>query len=128
MPVNNDIDNNIIIDMNNLDNESISENNQYNNENINLINDNSDMNYVNIINEYSLIKSKYKQTETEINKILEKIDKNNIKIEEIKNNLSKLKEAKNKKQIDIVNLLSKKETLEEVYKNQIILLTKKILF
>ena len=128
MSVNNDIDNNIIIDMNNLDNESISENNQYNNENINLINDNSDMNYVNIINEYSLIKSKYKQTETEINKILEKIDKNNIKIEEIKNNLSKLKEAKNKKQIDIVNLLSKKETLEEVYKNQIILLTKKILF
>ena len=89
MSVNNDIDNNIIIDMNNLDNESISENNQYNNENINLINDNSDMNYVNIINEYSLIKSKYKQTETEINKILEKIDKNNIKIEEIKNNLSK---------------------------------------
>ena len=42
-----------------------------------------------------------------------------------KKKIIKLKEEKNKKQIDIVNLLSKKETLEEVYKNQIILLTKK---
>ena len=39
------------------------------------------------------------------------------KIEELKNNLTILKEEKNKKQNDIMNLLSNKESLEEIYKN-----------
>ena len=125
MSINNDIENIKTIDFNNIGNESISENNQFNNEDKRLINEYSDINYENIINDYTLIKSLYKQKKIDLNKINEKINKNNKKIEEIKVILSKLKEEKNKKQIDIVNLLSKKETLEEVYKNQIILLTKK---
>ena len=52
----------------------------------------------------------------------ERIKNNEKKIEELKNNLTVLKEEKNKKQNDIMNLLSNKESIEEIYKNQVYLL------
>ena len=55
----------------------------------------------------------------ELKEIKYKIENNNIKIEEIKLNLIKLKEQKKQNEKDIIDLLSKKESIEEVYKNQI---------
>ena len=55
----------------------------------------------------------------ELKEIKYKIENNKIKIEEIKLNLIKLKEQKKQNEKDIIDLLSKKESIEEVYKNQI---------
>ena len=55
----------------------------------------------------------------ELKEIKYKMENNNIKIEEIKLNLIKLKEQKKQNEKDIIDLLSKKESIEEVYKNQI---------
>ena len=116
MSKNEDIDN-----ANKLKNESNSET-PINDDNKIYTIEESDINEGNINNGLTKIKAKYNQTEIESKKISEKINKNNKKIEEINNILSKLKEEKNNKQLDIVNLLSKKETLEEIYKNQIAML------
>ena len=62
---------------------------------------------------------------TELKEIKNKIKVNNQKIEEIKLNLIKLKEEKNKNKKDIIDLLSKKESIEEIYKNQIFSLKNK---
>ena len=51
--------------------------------------------------------------------INERIKNNNKKIEEIKKSLLDLKEEKKQKEADIINLLSNKESIEEIYKNQI---------
>ena len=72
-----------------------------------------------IFKEYTLVRNKRNKIIDDIKNISERIKNNNLKIEEIKKNLLNLKEEKKQKQIDIVNLLSNKESLEEVYKNQI---------
>ena len=72
-----------------------------------------------IYKEYTMINNKRNKVIDDIKNINERIKNNNIKIEEIKNDLKKLKEEKNKKQTDIINLLSNKESIEEIYKNQI---------
>ena len=61
----------------------------------------------------------------ELNNIQNKIKINNNKKEQIKKNLVTLKNEKNKQQIDLINLLSKKESIEEIYKNKIFSLNNK---
>ena len=124
MSINNIIDENKMTE-NNIINKSSIDSNITENEKKGTNNEDSDINEDKASINYSKLKSKYKQNEVDLKKIKDKINKNNGKIEKIKNTLIKLKEEKNKKQIDIVNLLSKKESIEEVYKNQILLLTKK---
>ena len=75
-----------------------------------------------IFKEYTMINNRRNKTIDEIKNIKERIKNNKLKIEEIKQNLIKLKEEKRQKQADIVNLLSNKESIEEIYKNQIYLL------
>ena len=55
----------------------------------------------------------------EILNLNEKIKQNENELNDIKTNLINLKQEKKKKQEDIVNLLSNKESIEEIYKNQI---------
>ena len=71
-----------------------------------------------IFKEYTMINNRRNQTIDEIKNINERIKNNKIKIEEIKQNIVDLKEEKKQKQGDIVNLLSNKESIEEIYKNQ----------
>ena len=72
-----------------------------------------------IIDEYELMEDKKLRAMDDIKNMEERIKNNEKKIEELKNNLTLLKEEKNKKQNDIMNLLSNKESLEEIYKNQL---------
>ena len=72
-----------------------------------------------ILKEYTMINERKNKAMDDLKNINERIKNNNKKIEELKKNLIDLKEEKNKKQIDIMNLLSNKESIEEIYKNQI---------
>ena len=75
-----------------------------------------------IFKEYTLINNTRNKAIDEIKNIIERIKNNKLKIEENKEKLIDLKEEKKKKQADIINLLSNKESIEEIYKNQIYLL------
>ena len=75
-----------------------------------------------IFKEYSIINEKRNLTIDELKDINEKIKDNNSEIEDIKIQLKNLKLEKKQKQVDIVNLLSNKESIEEIYKNRIYLL------
>ena len=68
--------------------------------------------------------TKIEQINSDISNINKKLDDNIIKIEKLTEGLKKLKEDKKQKQIDIVNLLSNKESLEEIYKNKVYYLIK----
>ena len=74
--------------------------------------------------EYLMTNSKYQKTISEIDNLNKKITEGNKKIEKLTENLKKLKEDKKQKQLDIVNLLSNKESLEEIYKNKVSYLIK----
>ena len=63
-----------------------------------------------IIDEYELMEDKKLRAMDDIKNMEERIKNNEKKIEELKNNLTVLKEEKNKKQNDIMNLLSNKES------------------
>ena len=81
--------------------------------------------------EFSSIKKHKKRNRKKILKeeILsfdEKIKKNEKDMNEIKKQLISLKQEKKKKKEDIINLLSNKESIEEIYKNQIYFLVKNI--
>ncbi len=78
---------------------------------------------VSIFNEYIIIKNKKNQIIDKIKNINIRIKINKLKVEEIKKKLANLKEDKKQKQAEIVNLLSNKESIEEIYINQIHLLT-----
>ena len=69
--------------------------------------------------EYTIINDRRIKVIEDSENINERIKNNKNKIEELKNELKNLKEEKKQKQSDIVNLLSNKESLEEIYKNQI---------
>ena len=73
---------------------------------------------------YLISITKIEQINTDISNINKKLDDNNMRIEKLTENLKKLKEEKKQKQIDIVNLLSNKESLEEIYKNKVYFLIK----
>ena len=68
---------------------------------------------------YLFIISKYEKILQESSKVNKKLEENTKEIEELNNGLKKLKEEKKKMQSDIVNFLSNKESLEEIFKNQI---------
>ena len=68
--------------------------------------------------------TKIEQINSDLSNINKKLDDNIIKIEKLTEGLKKLKEDKKQKQIDIVNLLSNKESLEEIYKNKVYYLIK----
>ena len=70
-------------------------------------------------------KHPYNKLINELNKIQNNIKNNKNKIEQIKKNLIKLKTKKNKQQKDIINLLSEKESIEEIYKNKMFSLNSK---
>ena len=70
-------------------------------------------------------KSKKNKIEEEILNLNYKIKHNNNEIQEIKKKLINLKQEKKKKQEDIINLLSNKESIEEIYKNEIYFLINK---
>ena len=72
--------------------------------------------------EYLILIDKKNQSLEELKSINEKIKDNSSEIEVIKNELLNLKFEKKQKQGDIVNLLSNKESLEEIYKNKLYLL------
>ena len=76
-----------------------------------------------IFEEYTLINNRRNQVFDNIKNINIRIKNNKLKLEELKKNLNNLKKEKNQKQGDIINLLSNKESIEEIYKNQIYLLT-----
>ena len=99
-------------------NENLKKNNTHNIENKmnnHQINDkfnseNSPNNYVNSTQDK--IKLLLKEIESKLNTNLNSI-------ETVKNSLNKLKSEKNQKKSEIVNLLSNKESVEEIYKNYI---------
>ena len=68
--------------------------------------------------------SKYEQILLVSSDLYKKIEENSKMIEDLDMNLKKLKEEKKKKQADIVNYLSNKESLEEIYKNKLKFLVK----
>ena len=76
-----------------------------------------------IFNEYIIIKNKKNQIIDKIKNLNIRIKINKIKVEEIKKKLANLRKEKKQKQAEIVNLLSNKESIEEIYTNQIYLLT-----
>ena len=75
-----------------------------------------------IFREYNLINDRKLRVMDDMKNMNERIKNNKTKIEEYKNNLKELKEEKKKKQGDIMNLLSNKESIEEIYKNQLYIL------
>ena len=68
-----------------------------------------------LYNKYLLSKSQYNKKISEINDIDNKLSKNNILIEKLEKNLEKLIQEKKEKQLRLVDLLSEKESLEEIY-------------
>ena len=76
-----------------------------------------------LFNTNIIIKNKKNQTIDRIKNINIRLKINKLKVEKIKTKLTNLREEKKQKQADIVNLLSNKESIEEIYKNQIYLLT-----
>ena len=78
-----------------------------------------------ILKEYSIINNKRSILLEDLKIINEKIVKNNDLIERNKKQLDELKSEKKRKQNDIVNLLSNKESIEEIYKNKIYFLINK---
>mgnify|MGYP006873023402 CR=1 FL=1 len=76
-----------------------------------------------VLEEYATINNRKNQAIYNIKNISIRIKNNKLKIEELKKKLNNLKKEKNQKQGDIINLLSNKESIEEIYKNQIYLLT-----
>ena len=67
---------------------------------------------------YLFIISKYEMILKESSNMNKTLEENANLVEELNNDLIKLKEEKKKKQKDIVNYLSNKESLEEFYKNK----------
>ena len=68
---------------------------------------------------YLFIISKYEMILKESSNMNKTLEENANLVEELNNDLIKLKEEKKKKQKDIVNYLSNKESLEEFYKNKL---------
>ena len=83
-------------------------------------NDNNKMHYKRQL----ITKINYEKITCELDNLKKKIIDNKKKIEKLNENLNQLKEDKKQKKSDIINLLSNKESLEEIYKNKIYYLTK----
>jgi len=102
----------------NISNSKLEPINQY--KSLTLTKDGNPKNIDNLLyQEYLITNSKYHQIISEIENLNKKIVDGNKKIVKLTENLKKLKEDKKQKQSDIVNLLSNKESLEEIYKNKV---------
>lgn len=69
--------------------------------------------------QYLLSKTKYQKMISEIAEIDNKLIKNSNSIKKLETDLDELKKDKKQKKSDIINLLSNKESLEEIYKIKI---------
>ena len=77
-----------------------------------------DDNY-NLYKKYLLSKTQYNKIISEIANIDKKYIKNENSIKKLKKELEELKQEKRQKKLDIVDLLSNKESIEEIYKIKI---------
>ena len=73
---------------------------------------------------YLISKSEYNKIINDLSDIDIKINNNSELIEKLNKNINKLKKRKKKKQSEIINLLSNKESLEEIYKSKMYCLVK----
>ena len=71
-----------------------------------------------------ITKINYEKITYELDNLNKKITDNKRKIEKLNENLNKLKDDKKQKKSDIINLLSNKESLEEIYKTKMYYLIK----
>ena len=74
---------------------------------------------------YLISKTQYNKKISEIADINNKFIENNKEIEKLEKNLATLKQEKKEKQLVIIDLISKKESLEEIYKLKLFSLFKK---
>ena len=72
-----------------------------------------------IFKEYTMINERKNRAIDDFSNNTQRIKVNNLKIEELKKNLIDLKEEKKQKHTEIINLLSSRETMEEIYNNNI---------
>ena len=99
-------------------NENLKKNNTHNIENkMNNHQINDKFNSENSPNNY--LNSTQDKIKLLLKEIESKLNTNLNSIETVKNSLNKLKSEKNQKKSEIVNLLSNKESVEEIYKNYI---------
>ena len=84
-----------------------------------------DCNMDKLYKKYLISKTLYNKKISEITNINNKYNENNNEIEKLKKILENLKQEKKEKQANIVDLLSKKESLEEIYKLKLSSLLKK---
>ena len=77
------------------------------------------MHHSNLFKKNLINLNKHEQIIKQLIYLNKKMKENNKKIENFTDKLKNLKEEKNQKKSDIVNLLSNKESLEEIYKNKI---------
>ena len=68
---------------------------------------------------YLLSKTQYHKLISNLSEIEEKLKENKENIEKLNKSLNELKEEKKKKKEKVIDLLSSKESLEEIYKNKI---------
>ena len=68
---------------------------------------------------YLLSKTQYHKIISNLSEIDEKLKENKENIDKLNKSLNELKEAKKKKKEEVIDLLSNKESLEEIYKNKI---------
>ena len=72
-----------------------------------------------IFKEYTMINDRKNRAIDDLSNNTQRLKLNNLKIEELKKKLVDLKEEKKQKYGEIINLLSTKETIEEIYNNSI---------
>ena len=70
--------------------------------------------------EYKIIEEKIRKTQKDMDNVKKNIEKLNKKMIDMKNNLSDLNKKKYENESEIKNLISNKETLEEMYNTEII--------
>ena len=72
-----------------------------------------------LFKEYTMINDRRNKAIDDLANNTQRVKVNNLKIEELKKKLRDLKEEKKQKHAEIINLLSNKETIEEIYENNI---------
>ena len=75
--------------------------------------------FLNLNNVKNINEQINKEIQTQLEEINKKININLTSIETLKNSLNKLKSEKNEKKSEIVDLLSNRESVDEIYKNYI---------
>ena len=72
-----------------------------------------------IFKEYTMIADRRNKAIDDLANNTQRVKVNHLKIEELKRQIKELKEEKKNKHTEIINLLSNKETIEEIYENNI---------